>query len=381
MAEERLHMRVVLIGFFAADYLIALANSLAKSHEVTLIVARQNLEVRFPHETNLEQALFARNLIHENIHLHLIEYPNGQYLHKVKMARGLIRKIRQIQPDVIHYQSGGDPYGVLSLFFLRKLPLVVTIHDAQRHPGDGISDFYLNTTNSIVSRFADRIIVHGEQQANTLTQTQHIRRDKIAVHPIGGYDMYVDGAIRPASADDHLVLFFGRLRTYKGLDVLIQAAPEIASKVPGAHFVIAGSGDCPELSQAALDHPGLFEIHNRFIEAGEVQSFFQRAALVVQPYVDASQSGVIPLAYRFGRPVVATRVGSIPEVVDDGRTGVLVEPRDVHGLAEATIRLLRDDDLRLQMGKAAFLKSQHDLSWDAIARKTVEVYEQACSMN
>src|SRR5512141_2231026 len=174
-------MRVVLIGFFAADYIIALANSLAKDNDVTLILARQNLEIRFPKEADLEKALFARNLIRANVHLHLIEYPNGQYLQKVKMAQGLIRTIREIRPDLIHYQSGGDPYGVLSLFFLRKFPLVVTIHDAQRHPGDGISDFYLNTTNSIVSRLADRIIVHGEQQANTLTETQHIRRDKIAV--------------------------------------------------------------------------------------------------------------------------------------------------------------------------------------------------------
>lgn len=371
-------MRVALIGFFAADYVIALANSLARNHDVTLILARQNLEVRFPKERDIEQALFAKNLIHANIRLHLVDYPSGRYLQKIQMARRLIRLVREIRPDVIHYQSGGDPWGVLSLFFLRRFPLVVTIHDVQRHPGDGISDLYLNTTNSIVARLADRIIVHGEQQANALADTRHIRRDKIAVHPIGGYDLYVQDTLEPAQQDDRLVLFFGRLRAYKGVDVLLQAAPEIVSNVPDAHFVIAGSGECPELDRAALEHPGLFEIHNRFIEAGEVQSFFQRSAVVVQPYVDASQSGVIPLAYRFGRPVVATRVGSIPEVVDDGQTGLLVEPRDSHALAMATIRLLHDDELRAQMGKAARLKAERDLSWDAIARKTSEVYEQAC---
>ena len=368
-------MRVVLVGFFAADYLIALANALAKANDVTLILARQNLEIRFPNETNLTETLFSRGLLDPRIDLRFIHYPSGRYLAKLAMARTLVRDIRALQPDVIHYQSGGDPYGVLSLFFLRAFPLVVTIHDATRHPGDGISDLYLNTTNAIVTRLADRIIVHGEQQARALTETQKVPRRKIHVHPIGGYDMYVDHAVQPAGADDHLVLFFGRLRAYKGVDVLLEAAPQVAAQIPDARFVIAGSGECPELAQAAQGHPGLFEIHNRFIEADEVQALFERAAVVVQPYVDASQSGVIPLAYRFGRPVVATRVGSIPEVVEDGRTGVLVPPRDASALAEATIRLLRDDDLRIQMGKAAWLKSESELSWDAIARKTVEVYE------
>jgi glycosyltransferase involved in cell wall biosynthesis len=160
---------------------------------------------------------------------------------------------------------------------------------------------------------------------------------------------------------------------------LIKATPHILAKVPDARIIIAGAGDCPSIHEAANAYPYTFEIHNRFIQADEVGRFFLEASLVALPYQDATQSGIVPIAYLFGRPVVATRVGSIPEVVDDGKTGLLVEPGDEQSLANAVVKLLRDPDTCKSMGKAAAAKLEQDLSWQIIAKKTLQVYENARS--
>ena len=77
---------------------------------------------------------------------------------------------------------------------------------------------------------------------------------------------------------------------------------------------------------------------------------FQRASIVVLPYIEGSQTGIIPIAYSFKKPVIATNVGSISEVVEDGVTGFIVPPRDSHALADAIIKILKDDDLRKRDG-------------------------------
>jgi glycosyltransferase involved in cell wall biosynthesis len=122
-------------------------------------------------------------------------------------------------------------------------------------------------------------------------------------------------------------------------------------------------------------HPERFEIINRYITQKDIPRLFQQSSLVVLPYVEASQSAVIPVAYAFGRPVVASKVGGLPEVVDHGQTGLLVPPGDSDALAEAIISLLRDRDTRHQMGRQALEKTKGALSWTTIAQQTIKVYQ------
>lgn len=318
-----------------------------------------------------------RQILDPAVSLHLINYPTGRYLRKVGLARDLLSAIRALQPDVVHYQSAADPWVPLAMSRLRRFPLVATIHDASAHP-DGWAAYVIQAAkNLFVTRLAHQVIVHGQQQADILIQRCHALPDTVNVIPLGPYEMFKVLASGQITQDGRVVLFFGQLRPHKGIDVLIRAAPLIAARMPDVRIVIAGSGECPAIHRAAAEHPEWFEVHNYFIKAEEVHRHFRRAALVVQPYLEASQSGVLPVAYMFGRPVVASRVGSIPEVVDDGETGYLVEPGDERALAQAVIRLLEDAPLREAMGKAARAKVERDLSWNGIAEKTLAVYERA----
>ena len=141
--------------------------------------------------------------------------------------------------------------------------------------------------------------------------------------------------------------------------------------------MIAGRGEEMSKYHALMQDPAGFEVHNRWIDEDERVTFFRRAAVVVLPYIEASQSGVVPMAYTFGKPVVATRTGGLPEVVEHGETGLLVPPHDEDALADAVIELLRDGDLRRRLGRKGREKLLAESSPKVVARQTADVYRRA----
>jgi glycosyltransferase involved in cell wall biosynthesis len=177
--------------------------------------------------------------------------------------------------------------------------------------------------------------------------------------------------------DEPVVLFFGRIWEYKGLEYLIRAEPLITQRVPGAKIVIAGEGEDFSRYERMMVHPERFVVHNEYVSHEKRSALFRQAAVVALPYVDATQSGVIPVAYSHGRPVVATTTGSLPDMVDHGETGYLVSPRDERALAGAIVHLLQDRALRERMGENGRRKLEAECSPDVAARGTVAVYEAA----
>jgi glycosyltransferase involved in cell wall biosynthesis len=113
----------------------------------------------------------------------------------------------------------------------------------------------------------------------------------------------------------------------------------------------------------------------RFVDEAEVAAYFAQSDVVVLPYRRIDQSGVLMIALAFGKPIVASRVGGFAETIQDGVHGFLVEPGNVESLAQALTRLLVDNKLRAQMGKAVQELASGKFSWDSIAKKTASVYE------
>ncbi len=279
------------------------------------------------------------------------------------------------KPDLIHILFEDLWVGILScLLKVKGYKLVLTEHDPHLHVGENyIGKINQQLTKFLIRKIVNAIIVHGNFLKNILIK-KDIEKNKIWTIPHGDYSFYIKWS-KNIEPETNTILFFGRILEYKGLEYLIGAENKIATSIPDIKIIIAGNGDFSKYENL-IKNKKHYELHNRFILDEEVASFFQRASVVVLPYTGGSQSGIIPIAYAFKKPVIVTNVGSIPEVVDNNVTGYIVPPRDSEALAEAIIKLLKDDKLRENMGENAYQKMKAELSWDAVAEKTIEVYKK-----
>ena len=285
-----------------------------------------------------------------------------------------LKAIKGEQPDIIHFQHGFNFWTSILLRWLRKYPIVTTLHDVEPHLGQRRLDRII--ARNLHVKYSQALIVHGQKEKKKLELLfENIGREKRCfVIPHGEFSSFVKHT-KQHIPEETAVLFFGQIAEYKGLEYLIKASPLILERIPNAKIIIAGRGSLRKYAELIRNTPNL-EIRNKWILDHEVATFFQRSKVVVLPYVDGSQTGLIPIAYAFKKPVIVTDVGSIPEVVDEGKTGFIVRPRDPKALAEAIVKLLSDNELQKEMGQNAFLKMKQELSWDNIAQKTLECYQE-----
>jgi glycosyltransferase involved in cell wall biosynthesis len=294
-------------------------------------------------------------------------------------------RIFRHKTDVLHVLIGSIyPESYLSLWMAHKmgLPLVATLHDTRLHPGDFLS---LRSTwlELHALELCSQVIVHGQHMANDLMTHFGIDERVINVIPHGNYDIYLkaEGASPASGPEPGQVLLFGRIKKYKGLDVVIDATPIVAEKIPNLKIIIAGRGEELNRFEPQLKDNPFFEIHNRYVPAREVGELFSSSSLVVIPYIEASQSGPLHLAYTWGRPVVASSVGAIPESLRHGMEGLLVPPNDPRALAVGMIKVLRNTDLARNLGRSARIKAEKELNWEGdISEKVRIVYQRAIEM-
>jgi len=355
-------IRVALVSYDFGEYCIRHANALQRGGPVMLILPEQLAD---PHAS----------LIESDVDFRPFDRPRlRQPLRQWVSVRWILRQITDFQPDVIHFQRGHLWFN-FALPFLNRYPLVLTIHDPRHHLGDRGSRNTPQWVMDFGHRRADRIIVHAEQIKQILVDEDGIADDRVHVIPhvaIGNPPRPLDGREQP-----NLILFFGRIWEYKGLEYLIRAQPLINAKVPEARIVIAGQGEEFRRYERMMVDRDRFIVHNRHIPDDERRRLFQQASVVVLPYVEATQSGVVPVAFTYEKPVVATNTGGLPEAVEHGETGLLVPPRDERALATAIIRLLKDERLRRRMGVAGKRQLYAKCSPEMVARQTAEVYREA----
>jgi glycosyltransferase involved in cell wall biosynthesis len=280
--------------------------------------------------------------------------------------RSLAGQIREQAPDVLLFPifHSWSPF-IQSR--LPEIPAVVVVHDPQPHPGDLE---WLLENRSI--RQAQRCILFSASLKPYLIQ-RGIPPEKIDIIPLGPLTHSSGESPRSESGKQSpVILFFGRITRYKGLEVLLQAYRELYTSHP-ARLVIAGEGDLKPYAQLLADLPQI-EIANRWIPDEEVGDFFNRASIVVLPYTSATQSGVLATAASYGRAVVATRTGGIPEQVQDGISGLLVAPDSSDPLREALARLLDDPGLAARLGAELQRQYQSSYSWE----RSAELAYAAC---
>ena len=284
--------------------------------------------------------------------------------------KSLRRIADQFDPDVIHITSAQEWNPALGLFIRGRLrkPLIYTVHDVIHHEG---TPLYFKITEGLFRGMPDGLSVLTEQGKQFFIQ-KGFPAEKILVTPHGVYDFFTQH--RTGVPEQEEILFFGRIEPYKGLNILLEAARPLLDENPDWKLQIAGGGDVTPYREL-LDHPQIC-LTNRFLSDEEVADFMERAAIVALPYLSASQSGVIPTAFAFGKPVVATAVGGIPDMVRDRETGLLIPPDDVNALRDALRQLMTDPELRGTLGEAGQEFASSELSWASIAEKHVSFYRQ-----
>lgn len=355
-------MKVAFLSYNFGEYCIRLASALAQEAQVCLLLPHQ---LAAPHLPKLDQAVNFQPFNQPRLR---------QPLQQMRMIYTVLQHIRNFDPDVIHLQEGHLWFN-LALPWLGWYPLVLTIHDPRHHAGDRESQKTPQWIMDFGYHRANQVIVHGEQLKQAVVDRLFISSE--IVHVIPHIALGDDTAHNQVQEDDHLILFFGRIWEYKGLEYLIRAEPLITAQVPEARIMIAGQGEDFARYQRMMVHPEHFIVYNEYVSDDKRAELFRRASIVALPYIDGSQSGVIPIAYTFAKPVVATAVGSLPEMVDHGRTGYLVAPHDEGALADAIVRLLRDKELRRQLGANGKRKIDTECSPGAVAHRTLAVYHRA----
>lgn len=295
------------------------------------------------------------------------------------------REILAGKPDLVIFQWWHPYFAPCYRSLLRKLRrggvktlfICHNVFPHERFPMD-------RTLTKMVLKKGDFFITHSKTDAADL---RSIRRDAAvceAVHPT--YDAFQFQNLTQEEArqklglggQEQVLLFFGFVREYKGLKHLIAALPGIAKRLPKVHLLIVGDfgKDKQEyLELIAQNNAEQFlTICDGYIPDQEVEQYFAASDLVVLPYESATQSGIVQIAYGFERPVVATNVGGLPDVVLHEKTGYLVPPRDPKALAEAVVRFFEEQ--KAEAFAENIRQEAARYSWDRMRENICSLWEQ-----
>ena len=287
------------------------------------------------------------------------------------------------KPDLVIFQWWHPYFAPCYWSLLRKLKGVKTLficHNVfphERFPFDRV-------LTKMVLKKGDFFITHSKADAEDL---RSIRQEALvceAVHPT--YDAFQFQNLAREEARQRLglgeqqqvLLFFGFVREYKGLKHLITALPKITKSLPKAHLLIVGDFGKDKQEYLELIAQNKMEdflsIYDGYIPDREVEQYFAASDLVVLPYESATQSGIVQIAYGFERPVVATNVGGLPDVVLDEKTGYLVPPKNPEALADAVVRFFEEQ----KAGEFAenIRKEASRYSWDRMRENICSLWEQ-----
>ncbi|WP_017733579.1 glycosyltransferase family 4 protein [Nafulsella turpanensis] len=312
------------------------------------------------------------------IRLKLFKYPNLKIFNRrnFQLHRQFARELNREQYDVVHLNGYRGAQMFLYGFLKRSVAKVWTVHDPILHSGE---DKWQTRLAYRSYRFLKaHFILHNKQQMPLFIQKYKVKPSRchfVAFGPLEIFKAFKKG--EPKARQDKMVLFWGRISPYKGVEYLIEAGKIAKQKVQGLKIVIAGKPNY-HLDTSAIEQDPTFEHINGFVENPQLVDLLEQSALVVCPYTDATQSGVLMTAYAFNKPVLATAVGGLPEVIEEGRTGRLVPPKDSQALADAIVEMIENPtELKNMSRNIEALSQDGRFSWDTIAQETLEVYQQA----
>lgn len=245
----------------------------------------------------------------------------------------------------------------------------VVAHESKPHD-KALTRWVLNT--------GDGFLVHSREDENNLRRMIPEARICRRFHPTYGafdaFPIHRETARKTLGLSGNVLLFFGFVREYKGLKYLLAAMPSMLAELPVTLLVVGEFWKDKDVYRRMIEEAGIgaqVRIIDRYVPNEEVGLYFSAADLVVQPYVSATGSGVVQMAFGFNKPVAATTVGSLSEMVEDGETGFLVQPKDPSGISNAVVRFFKEGNAR--MFEENIRKRQYRFSWDHLVNGLEEL--------
>lgn len=345
-----------------ANFNEALAMALHKAgHNVTIVnFTLQYPSVLFPGKTQYEKSY--KNFPFKNIRI--INSVNP--ISWIKAARF----INKLSPDLVVFRYWlpfmAPALGSIARLLnkkVKKLAITDNVIPHEKRKGDkALTHYFVNSMNMFVTM--------AKSVAKDLDQFDKIKARKILYHPV--YDIFGDKiSLKSARetlelpADAKLLLFFGFIRKYKGLHLLLDAMTDERIKNMDIKLIIAGEFyENPEPYHDFIRNNNLgSNIIERttFIPSEEVAAYFCAANCIVQPYITATQSGVTQIAYHFERPMIVTNVSGLPEMVPDGKAGYVVN-KDKKELADAIVKFFAENK-ELEFSRFA-ANEKHKFKWE-----------------
>lgn len=397
-------------------YAYQLCNSLADAvDKVTLVTSSEYELDEYPHKFKVEKIMHTwgqADRLQVNLARNSLEAIGLKLLRGVRRVfRGLqwfvewiklIRYLQKNRPDIVQFGSIEFPFESIFLQYLKHRGLILTQICHEFESRERSTGLFVRLNNYFLSNVFKAFSAIFFHSASNQERFQYlypdIQPDGFHVIPMG------NGQIFPAvgdsdslrkdlmlryrlNEDDLVVLFFGNITSSKGIPDLIRAFPKVSAESKNAKLVIAGKPLKYINTNDLLDLVNELGIHSvtrfdmRYLSMEEAASLITLATVVVYPYINSTQSASVQAAYAFGKPVIATRVGGLPDLIEDGKSGFLVPPNSPGELSSAILKLICNPELAKKMGQYARELSETRFAWGPIASQIALIYRDLLVRN
>lgn len=266
--------------------------------------------------------------------------------------------------NIIHLAWPPNIYEFI-LYVLRH-KMTLTVHDP--FPHSGLDTFIVRMRRKVAFWLIPRFIILNKAQRQEFLDYYHLSDHQVINSKLSCFTYLRTIATAACNINKRYILFAGKISPYKGLDYLLPTMEKVHEQCPDCQLIVAGGGKYhfDICRYQSLDY---IDIRNRFIPDEELVTLIKNCDFMVCPYTDATQSGVIMSAFAFSKPVIATNVGGLPEMVRHQQYGMIIKEKDVDALADSIISLWNQPCLVNTYSEN--IKKDYDagdLSWKTIAK-------------
>ena len=377
-------MKIEFLSILAFDANISLIKALSKTNDVYFIT-----EAKYEKYNHLDQTKLSE-FITVGTEVEQIQRFGGYIpLDKTYVVKGarqisifkklyesykINKLVKKINPDIVLLDNYWFTFLFSAIYYRKKTLLLV--HDPFLHSGE---EFFMD---KVLRKFYFKLIKNkillNESQKQDFIVANNESPDNVFSSFLGVYEYLTCFASQNSNKSDSAfdILFFGRISPYKGIKYLLDAFVEILSsdRYPNMKLTIAGSGDFDFDIEPYKKIPGIYII-NKFINPNELSDMITQSSVVVCPYTDATQSGVVMSAFAFKKPIIATNVGGLPEMIDNGVTGLVIEPKNTEAIKDAILKLYNNQEFLKKISENIekdYFKG--DRSWDNSSAKFLQAF-------